>query len=190
MVRKHIPNIISIFRIVLFPCLLFLIYLHEQSIFAWLFFIALLSDILDGLLARMWKVQTEMGAKLDSHADVLTFLAGILGVLIFEPGFWSQYLYWILAVLVIYFAEVIFSLFKFSSISSFHTYASRIAAYGLGIMLMSLFWFGQIEVFVLGSLVISMLAYFEEILILTLIKKLQPDVKGLYWVWKTIKQTK
>ncbi|PJZ52326.1 CDP-alcohol phosphatidyltransferase family protein [Leptospira adleri] len=181
---KNIPNTISFCRILLFPVLIYLTFLEERSLFSWIFFAALLSDILDGLIARALKVQSAFGAKIDSIADVLTFLSGIYGILIFEPSFVFDYLVWILAVLALYFIEMIYSLFKFSSISSFHTYASRAAAYALGILFMTLFWFGAWSPLLYLSFFLCSFAYLEEIAILFYLKELRPNVRGMYWIWK------
>ncbi|MBM9575845.1 CDP-alcohol phosphatidyltransferase family protein [Leptospira sp. 201903070] len=181
---KNIPNTITFFRIILFPALIYLVFREERFLFSWIFFSALLSDILDGLLARMLKVQSSFGAKVDSIADLLTFVSGIYGILIFEPSFVSNYFPWITTVLGLYFAEMIYSLIKFSSISSFHTYASRVAAYALGILFMTLFWFGVWSPFLYLSFFLCCFAYMEEIAILFYLKELKPNVRGMYWIWK------
>ncbi|AOP33119.1 hypothetical protein A0128_04145 [Leptospira tipperaryensis] len=181
---KNIPNSITFSRVLLFPVLIYLTFREERFLFSWIFFIALLSDILDGLTARILKVQSAFGARVDSIADLLTFFSGIYGILIFEPSFVSDFLPWIIIVLSLYFAEMIYSLIKFSSISSFHTYASRIAAYALGILFMTLFWFGAWSPLLYLSFFLCSFAYVEEIVILFYLKELRPNVRGMYWVWK------
>ncbi|MBM9499167.1 CDP-alcohol phosphatidyltransferase family protein [Leptospira sp. 201903071] len=181
---KNIPNSITFCRVLLFPVLIYFVFREERILFSWIFFFALLSDILDGLLARVLKVQSAFGARLDSIADLLTFVSGIYGILIFEPSFVSNYLSWIATVLGLYFAEMIYSLIKFSSISSFHTYASRVAAYALGILFMTLFWFGAWSPLLYLSFFLCCFAYAEEIVILFYLKELKPNVRGMYWIWK------
>ncbi len=181
---RNVPNTITFFRILLFPLLLYLIFCEERIVFSWVFFFALLSDIFDGLFARILKVQSEFGAKADSIADLLTFVSGIYGILIFEPSFVSNYLVWICFVLGLYFFEMIFSLIKFSSISSFHTYASRVAAYSLGILFMTLFWFGPWSPLLYVAFFFCSFAYVEEIVILFYLEELKPNVRGMYWIWK------
>ena len=67
-----IPNILSAYRLLAFPFLAFLIVTHQERIFALFFLISLISDILDGWIARTFNLQTELGAKLDSWADTVT----------------------------------------------------------------------------------------------------------------------
>lgn len=67
----HIPNIISVLRIILvFPIAYFL--LNEDWMHAFtLIFIAGISDALDGFLARTFHWQSELGSILDPIADKL-----------------------------------------------------------------------------------------------------------------------
>ena len=68
MKRLYIPNLLSVSRIVL--CLpLFLV--DPTALFWMLYLLIGATDILDGFLARRWKVESEMGAKLDSIADCI-----------------------------------------------------------------------------------------------------------------------
>ncbi|MEI1280333.1 CDP-alcohol phosphatidyltransferase family protein [Leptospira venezuelensis] len=181
---KYIPNCITILRFLTLPFLAYLIYKNDRFSFSWLFFVALLSDIADGLIARIFRFQSEFGAKLDSWADLLLFFVGIAGILTFEPVFFYEYRIWISIVLILYFGEMIYSLWKFRTISSFHTYASRVAAYCIGILFMTLFWFGTFSPIVYISFFVSCFAYAEEILILRILDELRSNVRGLYWIQK------
>lgn len=67
---QNVPNIITLFRIIISPLLWFMIIQskHYQVIFIiWCF--CALSDILDGFIARMYKLETNTGAYLDPIAD-------------------------------------------------------------------------------------------------------------------------
>ena len=48
----HIPNVISGLRIAAFPLLLALVWFKQREAFSWVLAVALLSDILDGAIAR------------------------------------------------------------------------------------------------------------------------------------------
>ena len=66
---KKIPNILSIFRIILIPLVAWLI-LFDYFLHALIttLFIAV-SDFLDGFIARLFNAQSEIGSYLDSIAD-------------------------------------------------------------------------------------------------------------------------
>ena len=69
---KRIPNLLSMLRIVL--CLPLLLVDAMTLPFGVLYLIAGLTDILDGLLARRWGVESKFGARLDSLADFVFVL--------------------------------------------------------------------------------------------------------------------
>ena len=70
---KQIPNLLSALRIAL--CLPLLLADAMTVPFWELYVIAGTTDILDGLLARRWGVESKFGAKLDSLADFVFVLA-------------------------------------------------------------------------------------------------------------------
>ena len=70
---KHIPNILSVSRIVL--CLPLLLVDTMAMPFWVLYVIAGTTDMLDGFLARRWGVESKFGARLDSLADFVFVLA-------------------------------------------------------------------------------------------------------------------
>ena len=69
-----VPNFISIGRMAAVPVLLWSAWHGQARVFLPLFGAMLLSDLLDGLAARWLRQQTELGARLDSWADLLTWL--------------------------------------------------------------------------------------------------------------------
>src|SRR5215216_2123488 len=79
-----IPNILSLYRIFIFPFILFLIFEEKESLFAVFITISLLTDILDGLIARAFKMQTAIGARLDSWADLGTYILAFLAIYLFK----------------------------------------------------------------------------------------------------------
>jgi CDP-diacylglycerol--glycerol-3-phosphate 3-phosphatidyltransferase len=68
---RHLPNILSCFRIVLSPLLLLLA--DNPIPFVILYLFCGISDLVDGYIARRFKLQTLLGAKLDSLADFIFF---------------------------------------------------------------------------------------------------------------------
>ncbi|MDB4088957.1 CDP-diacylglycerol--serine O-phosphatidyltransferase [Flavobacteriales bacterium] len=115
-IKKHIPNFITILNLV---CGVFAIFYFIQSIFTdygglfhimnpkvnlinegvWLILIATVLDFLDGFAARLLKVQSEIGAQLDSLADMVTFgvAPGFLVYAFCDYNFpeneWAQYFF-------------------------------------------------------------------------------------------------
>ncbi len=66
---RHIPNIITVLRVLLVPPVGWAILQGEHRLAFWLFFAAGFSDALDGFLARTFHWQSKFGATLDPIAD-------------------------------------------------------------------------------------------------------------------------
>ena len=75
-----LPNAISVLRIALVAPILYLIAKHEYSTGLLLFFVAGISDGLDGFLAKTFDWQSRIGALLDPLADKL-LIAGSFAAL-------------------------------------------------------------------------------------------------------------
>jgi cardiolipin synthase len=72
---SSIPNALSILRIILtVPVVLFLLN-HQFSWALLLFFIAGITDALDGWIAKRYSFQTRLGSILDPAADKLLYTA-------------------------------------------------------------------------------------------------------------------
>ena len=85
---RHLPNIITLIRVILAPVIAILIYttLPENSVLILsLFVIAAISDWLDGYLARQMQVISSIGRMLDPIADKL-LVAGCLIALAADRG--------------------------------------------------------------------------------------------------------
>ena len=95
----NLPNILTILRIVAIPFVAMMLWnvpTPVESIIACvLFVVAMLTDILDGYLARKWNLLTPMGAYLDPLADKL-MVTTVLIMLI--PLGWAPA--WLIAVLL------------------------------------------------------------------------------------------
>ncbi|SQD80575.1 CDP-diacylglycerol--glycerol-3-phosphate 3-phosphatidyltransferase [Moritella yayanosii] len=82
---KNIPNILTLFRVILIPFFVLAFYLPIENSFyiaASIFFIAGVTDYLDGYIARRWNVSSKLGAFLDPVADkimVITALVMVVG---------------------------------------------------------------------------------------------------------------
>jgi CDP-diacylglycerol--glycerol-3-phosphate 3-phosphatidyltransferase len=164
------------------PVLLYAAIAKEPGLFKWLLLACLLSDIADGLIARAFNLRSQLGARLDSIADMIVFAIGIFGLYAFQAGVLARH--WIpLAVVVgLYLVEAAGALWRYGRISSFHTILVRISAYAQGIFVMSLFLFGYMAWVFYSMIVLTVLAYGEELVLLFLLPEWTADVRGIYWV--------
>ena len=67
------------------PVLIGLALVQAGQLFLWILAVSLLSDVLDGYLARKLNQVSELGAKLDSWGDVLTYASMLFGLFAIWP---------------------------------------------------------------------------------------------------------
>ena len=90
--------------------------------------ISLLSDLLDGYFARKLQQVTELGARLDSWADMATYAMMIVGLYLIWPGVFDQQFFFLMAATLSYILPVIIALYRFGSFPSYHTWGAKLAA--------------------------------------------------------------
>jgi cardiolipin synthase len=86
-VRRHVPNLLSITRLVLLPVVLYLVTLPDDWApwaAAGLMILSMVFDGLDGLLARRWNAVTEFGKVIDPLADKVCIGAAAIVLVIYR----------------------------------------------------------------------------------------------------------
>jgi CDP-diacylglycerol--glycerol-3-phosphate 3-phosphatidyltransferase len=179
---RHLPNIISALRILAAPVLVALALTRHETAFAALLIPALISDIIDGYLARRLAITSALGALLDSVADLLLFAVAVVGIASFHPELLAQHRLACGILLACWLSEPLVALARYGRISSFHTYASKAAAYLLGFMVAVLFLWGLPDVLFYTAVGAGILASAEEFLLIALLPEWRANVRGIYWV--------
>src|SRR5688500_18423649 len=108
----YIINGIALYRLIAEPFLLLLIIINQPGPFKWLLAFSFFTDAIDGYLARRYKVVSVMGAKLDSWADDLTVITGVIGLFVLQPEFIRQEYIWLVLLLVLFAIQVIAALIR------------------------------------------------------------------------------
>lgn len=179
---RHIPNAISSARLLATAVLLFAAVAQHRDLFKWLLLACMVSDILDGLIARIFHLRSQLGARLDSIADMIVFAITLIGLYQFERPVLIEHWKPLAAVIGLYVVEVIGALVRYGRISSFHTVLVRISAYAQGIFVMSLFLWGYVAWILYTMTVVTLIAYAEELVLLALLPQWTADARGIYWV--------
>lgn len=179
-----VPNFISFYRLLAFPFILWMAVSGLGHLFVIFLIINLVSDVLDGLIARTFKCETELGARLDSFADIGTYICAITGVVVFKYADIQPYLILFVLFVSLFFIPDIVSLIKFGIFSSFHLYSWKIGGYLQGGFLIVWFTSGFSHFLFYFTLVWTAIAFAEHIIIQMLLPEMKSNVKGLYWVLK------
>lgn len=181
----YFVNGITVYRLIAAPVLVLLIFNRQPDLFKWLLGFSFFTDLIDGWLARRYKVNSALGAKLDSIADDLTVVAGITGVIVLKPEFFKQQMVLVILLGALFMLQIILALIRYGKISSFHTYTAKIAALLQGSFLI-LFFFLPEPVYSLFYITafVTAIDLVEEIILVILLPEWKTNVKGLYWVIK------
>lgn len=179
-----IPNILSAYRIITFPLVLYFAINRHESLFVIFLIINLITDFLDGFIARTLKMVTEFGARLDSIADVGTYILAIIGIFIFKSSELKPHLSSFYVFIFLFVLANLLSLIKFKRLPSLHLYSWKIGGLIQGAFFFVLFVFNFEPVFYYFMIIWGILAFSEHICIQLLLKQMQSNVKGLYWVLK------
>src|SRR4051794_38362874 len=122
------PNLLSGARIALVPAVLTTAVAGSRPWFLVLIGASLLTDALDGFLARTLNANSELGRKLDSIADYATLLSGIAGIALLWPEIMRRELPWVATGLTAFFAVVVYGFARLGRAPCYHTWASKIGA--------------------------------------------------------------
>ncbi len=179
---SHIPNIISALRLAATPVLVALAYFGQREAFAWLLVAALLSDILDGAIARYFGFTSELGARLDSMADLLLFGVAAYGIWVFHPHVVSDNAGIFFLVVGLWIGGSLAGFLRYGRMASFHTFLSRATAYALGGFIAVLFLWGFNAWLFWTGVCLAVASQLEEFFLLAMLREWTPNVGGLYWL--------
>ena len=174
-----IPNLLSILRILLAPLLLVAAATDLPGLFLFLFLLSLVSDALDGFLARRLNQVSEWGAQLDSWGDLATYLAAPVGAWLLWPALIRREQTFILLGLGSFLFPILLGFCKFRRLTSYHTRAARFAAVLLGIAAPLLLVGGPAYLFRF-AIILFLLAELEEVAITLRLKHWQANIPS-FW---------
>jgi phosphatidylglycerophosphate synthase len=179
----HLPNAISIARILIAPVALWSAWQGNESAYKWLFTAAVVSDFLDGAIARILKIESDLGARLDAFGDMLTYLVLVFAVSRLWPEFIYDRFWMIVIVLCVYAVSFIVGFLRFRRLNAFHSWAGKISAVVMAGGMIVWFIGGPGWVFS-AALGVSLLSGIEQVAIASIIPAWRTTVPTL---WHAIK---
>ena len=136
--RKIWPNIITATRVALAPAVLTAALAGSKPWFVALVTASLLTDALDGFLARRLHAFSDFGRKLDSAADYLTMSVGLAGIALLWPEIVRREMPWIITALVSFFAVIVYGFVHLGRAPCYHTWISKAGAVGCALSMIPL----------------------------------------------------
>ena len=141
MTVKQLPNLVSLIRLAAAAGIaVTTAVVGSRLLFLVLLTVALITDALDGFLARRLHAESELGRKLDSWGDYAVVAAVAYGLWELWPDLVHREAAWLIIGLAACFAIVIYGLVRWRRILAYHTIASKafavILPIGLAILLL------------------------------------------------------
>jgi len=185
---KHIPNAITIARIILVAFLIFIPPLSAASIV--IFLIAGMTDMVDGVLARRIKdAHSELGAELDSIADMFMVIVSVF-VILPAMGLWPSLRFVFLGALAFKLLSAVPGLIKHRKVFFLHTISNKILALMLFLGAILYFIFGGmlgVNIYFVFLIVAVFIITAEEMVIISMLDYPNKDIKG-FWHVKRINE--
>lgn len=186
--RWTLPNLLTGFRFVAAPGLLWLAWQGQALGFMLLLAMVFLSDLLDGIAARLTGQVSEFGAALDSCADAVTYLTIAVCCGWLWPDIVARELVYVVMIVGGFLLSAAVGWFKFGRFTSYHTWAVKLAVASMGCGLYILFFGGPAWPF-RAAAVLCLYAALEEVGVSVFLAKPESDVKSIWHIMKRAKHS-
>ena len=174
----NVPNLLSWVRLSFVPCFLWLAWNGYSLTFFICLIISVVTDAVDGYLARRLNQTTDLGAKLDSWADLSTQLAMPFCGWWLRPDIVRQEAPF-LATGIFYLAAIVIGFLKFHRLTSYHTWGAKLSAIAVAAAVIVFFANGPGWPFHI-AMPIVVLACLEEIVITVVLPTRRANVPSLW----------
>lgn len=180
---RYVPNALSVIRIVLDVSLLYFAVYTPWWVFSLAYLAAGLTDVLDGRIARKYKVESSLGSKLDAWGDTLLFLSAFISMAFLvklEVNVLRCAL--ILSVAVLYkMANVVVTRVRFKEWNMMHTFMNRVVFVSLYFYVPIFMALREVhEGMLVGITIAVVFACFEETVTLMSIDTYDVGHKGIF----------
>lgn len=119
------PNLLSALRLVCVPALLALAWNGASGIFLTLFALGLVSDVLDGALARRLGQETDFGARLDQWGDFALWLAFPFGAWWLWPNILLREASYVVVAIICLVVPSAMAYAKYRAVPGYHTWSVK-----------------------------------------------------------------
>ncbi|QEG40883.1 CDP-alcohol phosphatidyltransferase family protein [Roseimaritima ulvae] len=140
--NRHLtlPNGLSVLRFIGSWGMLWAAYQGQPHWVVGLFLFLTATDWVDGKLAILLHQRSKIGPKLDTIADVTMYVCLIVATLLLHHDvLWEQLGAYLIGTAAIYLVSIMFSVYKFRRIPSYHTRAAKTCTFLMLVGILSLF---------------------------------------------------
>lgn len=176
---RTFPVVCIGYRLLAGPLLLWTAWQDQRTAFVAIFVLAVLSDIVDGIVARRLGVVTAQLREADSRADLCLYLCVIAAIWRIYPDVLGQYWVPLTIAIASQCLQWLTALIKYGRLASYHSYSAKIWGITLAIATVALFAYDYAGHTFLAALIIGIFHNLEEVAMTMVLPEWSYDVKTL-----------
>lgn len=175
------------FRLLLGPLMICLTYFYNSQIrplLILLLLLGILSDVFDGIYARMYRVSTEKLRRMDSQTDLIFWLCAGWCSWLLHPEIVLENKYAIITIFIMEGLTYVFSILKFGKETCTHALLSKLWGITLFIAFISILGFGHAGLPFALAVTFGVISHIDVYLIILLLPKWTHDVPSSWHAWQ------
>lgn len=184
---KNLPYVLIGLRFLLGPVMIGLTSFYGESArvtLVILLLVGILSDIFDGIYARLYQVSTEKLRRLDSQTDVVFWLCAGWCAWLLNPGIITENKYAIMTIFIMEGLTYVFSIIKFGKETCTHALLSKLWGITLFAAFVSVIGFGYGGVPLALAVIFGIISHLDVYLIILFLPKWTHDVPSAWHAWQ------
>ncbi|NGM61912.1 CDP-alcohol phosphatidyltransferase family protein [Sphingobacterium sp. SGG-5] len=181
--KKYIPIALIIFRLILAPIILSLVYFYGKEsriIVIVLMYLGLFSDIFDGIIARELNVSSQRLRRFDSQTDMVFWVSIGISTWLLYPTLIVDNRIPILSIFILEGMCYLISIVKFGKETCTHAFLSKLWGITLVIAFTSLIGFNYAGLPFFLAVVFGIISHIDRILITLILPKWTHDIPSFY----------
>lgn len=181
---QSLPNFLCYARLALVPAVLALALLGLPFWTGLALLAGGLTDVLDGIVARRWKIVTSYGSRLDSIADTLMEISAGAAFIILRPDIFTEHQLILGSWIAIEVAWMVLGYIKFRRIANLHLYMTKAGGVLAYSFIVYTFIFGYSEPFFYAAVAVLIAASSECLLMVMFAGSVDEHMKSIYHAYR------
>jgi CDP-diacylglycerol--glycerol-3-phosphate 3-phosphatidyltransferase len=181
--KRYIPISLIIFRLTLAPIILGLVHFYNEEstlIILILMYLGLISDILDGIIARLLNVSSTKFRRFDSQTDMIFWVSIGISTWVLYPDLIKHNSIPIIIIFIMEGMCYLISIIKFKKETCTHALLSKLWGISLLVAFTSLIGFNHAGIPFLIAIVLGLISHVDRILITLILPKWTHDIPSCY----------
>ena len=182
---RHLPILLTLLRLLLAPFVILLVFARAPG---WTLVVcltlAMVSDYLDGVIARAYQIATSFLRRFDSVADAVFYLTALWAIWVLHGDILSHHITGIGCVLALEVIRYVFDFVKFRKVASYHMWSAKCWQVSLFAAFVSLLGFGVSEPLFTVAIFLGILSDLEGLGASLVLRKPLTDVPSLVHAWR------